>query len=309
MTGRDRSLVTELEKRLIWYREEATEEEFDAEEVDAICVMLQKLSPVKETRMSREEAYRNIMRRVREEDGVEETDGAGEAGDADSLDGTKKTDGAKGTVREFEKEDGKKRYFFKRGGLRAAVLFIAVFGAAMLSLNMVTYAREDKSLFTMILERVGVLEIVKEERVEEVVISGGEEVGVFYDSWMELDNEIKSKISVPEYIPEDYELYGINCYSLINRKRIKANYYDKGNGHLFIEFTIWEKENRAYRESAIDENLYTLLPEYSNENTLYYQYDDEYICLIFMEDSFCRISGNIELGETMKIRKGLRDFK
>ena len=47
MTGRDRSLVTELEKRLIWYREEATEEEFDAEEVDAICVMLQKLSPVK----------------------------------------------------------------------------------------------------------------------------------------------------------------------------------------------------------------------------------------------------------------------
>lgn len=166
MTGRDRSLVTELEKRLIWYREEAAEEEFDAEEVDAICVMLQKLSPVKETRMSREEAYRNIMRRVREEDGVEETDGAGEAGDADSLDGTKKTDGAKGTVREFEKEDGKKRYFFKRGGLRAAVLFIAVFGAAMLSLNMVTYAREDKSLFTMILERVGVLEIVKEERVE-----------------------------------------------------------------------------------------------------------------------------------------------
>lgn len=194
MTGRDRSLVTELEKRLIWYREEAAEEEFDAEEVDAICVMLQKLSPVKETRMSREEAYRNIMRRVREEDGVEETDGAGEAGDADSLDGTKKTDGAKGTVREFEKEDGKKRYFFKRGGLRAAVLFIAVFGAAMLSLNMVTYAREDKSLFTMILERVGLVEIVKEETEGEIAIDKNSEINTFYDSWSELDSAIKNVI-------------------------------------------------------------------------------------------------------------------
>ena len=249
MTGRDRSLVTELEKRLIWYREEATEEEFDAEEVDAICVMLQKLSPVKETRMSREEAYRNIMRRVREEDGVEETDGAGEAGDADSLDGTKKTDGAKGTVREFEKEDGKKRYFFTRGGLRAAVLFIAVFGAAMLSLNMVTYAREDKSLFTMILERVGVLEIVKEETEENILINYGEDTGVFCDSWAELDSDLKRKIEVPEYIPDDYKLYGINCYSLVNRKRIKANYYDKGSGHLFIEFTIWEKDGRRFIRS------------------------------------------------------------
>lgn len=309
MTGRDRSLVTELEKRLIWYREEATEEEFDAEEVDAICVMLQKLSPVKETRMSREEAYRNIMRRVREEDGVEETDGAGEAGDADSLDGTKKTDGTEGTVREFEKGDGKKRYFFTRGGLRAAVLFIAVFGAAMLSLNMVTYAREDKSLFTMILERVGVLEIVKEEAKEDSVIGGGEEVGIFYDSWTELDNEIKSKVSVPEYIPEDYELYGINYFVLNNRKRIRANYYNKGNGHLLISVTLWENSSDQYREMAIDENVYTLLVEYSDEDTLYYVYEDEYIGMVSMKGGFYRISGNIPLEEMMKVREGLGDIR
>ncbi len=309
MTGRDRSLVTELEKRLIWYREEATEEEFDAEEVDAICVMLQKLSPVKETRMSREEAYRNIMRRVREEDGVEETDGFGEAEDADSLVGTKKTDGAKGTVREFEKGDGKKRYFFTRGGLRAAVLFIAVFGAAMLSLNMVTYAREDKSLFTMILERVGLVEIVKEETKEDSVIGGGEEVGIFYDSWTELDNEIKSKVSVPEYIPKDYELYGINYFVLNNRKRIRANYYNKGNGHLLISVTLWENSSDQYREMAIDENVYTLLVEYSDEDTLYYVYEDEYIGMVSMKGGFYRISGNIPLEEMMKVREGLGDIR
>ncbi len=306
MTGRDRSLVTELEKRLIWYREEATEEEFDAEEVDAICVMLQKLSPVKETRMSREEAYRNIMRRVREEDGVEETDGAGEAGDADSLDGTKKTDGAKGTVREFEKEDGKKRYFFKRGGLRAAVLFIAVFGAAMLSLNMVTYAREDKSLFTMILERVGVLEIVKEERVEDIMTDFEEKTGIFYDSWGDLDKELKGRIVVPGYVPSNYELYGIDYYNLDNREKVKASYYNKENGHIVISITLWEDENRAYREMAMDEESYILLSEYSDENALCYEYEDEYICVLSMKGSFYRVSGNITLEEMMKMRDGLR---
>ncbi len=306
MTGRDRSLVPELEKRLIWYREEAAEEEFDAEEVDAICVMLQKLSPVKETRMSREEAYRNIMRRVREEDGVEETDGAGEAGDADSLDGTKKTDGAKGTVREFEKEDGKKRYFFTRGGLRAAVLFIAVFGAAMLSLNMVTYAREDKSLFTMILERVGVLEIVKEERVEDIMTDFEEKTGIFYDSWGDLDKELKGRIVVPGYVPSNYELYGIDYYNLDNREKVKASYYNKENGHIVISITLWEDENRAYREMAMDEESYILLSEYSDENALCYEYEDEYICVLSMKGSFYRVSGNITLEEMMKMRDGLR---
>lgn len=305
MTGRDRSLVTELEKRLIWYREEATEEEFDAEEVDAICVMLQKLSPVKETRMSREEAYRNIMRRVREEDGVEETDGVGEAGDADSLDETKKTDGTEGTVREFEKVDGKKRYFFTRGGLRAAVLFIAVFGAAVLSLNMVTYAREDKSLFTMILERVGVLEIVKDASMEENIVKSVDANEIFCDSWTELDSEIKSKIVVPEYIPNNYSLYGIRYFSYDNRKVIRSNYYNKEDGHIKIEITLWNNMEDRYRERAIDESTYMLLSDCSDENTLYYEYEDEHICMIFMENSFYRVIGNISLDEIIKIREGL----
>lgn len=309
MTGRDRSLVTELEKRLIWYREEATEEEFDAEEVDAICVMLQKLSPVKETRMSREEAYRNIMRRVRKEDGVEETDGVGEAGDADSLDETKKTDGTEGTVREFEKGDGKKRYFFTRGGLRAAVLFIAVFGAAMLSLNMVTYAREDKSLFTMILERVGVLEIVKEERVEGLAIDGELTINLFYESWSELDKETRSKISVPQYIPKGYSLYGIRFFAYNNRKKVQADYYDKENKHLLISITLWENNSDQYRESAVDEKAYTLLAEYSDKNTLYYSHDDEYICMTSIDDNFYRISGNLILEELIKVKEGLREIK
>lgn len=307
MTDEDRNLIAELERRLCWYRDEATEEEFDAEEVDAICVMLQKLSPPEEPHMSKDEAYRNIMQRVKEEDGAEKADAPGEDGDAEKPDSAKRTGGSR---KEYEKGGGKKkRHFSERRGLRAAVLFIAVFGAALLSLNMVTYAREDKSLFTMILERVGLVKIVKDETVEDIDIDRNSEIRIFYDSWGELDSEIKSKIMMPEYIPSGYTLYGINNYSLNNRNKLKADYYDKGDGHLIIEITIWEDENGGYRESAMDEEIYVLMPEYSDENTLCYQYEDEYICMISMKNGFYRISGNITLEEMLKVREGLGDIK
>lgn len=318
MTDKDSGLIAELERRLYWYREEASEEEFDAEEVDAICVMLQKLSPLEGPRMSKEEVRRNIIKRIEEEDGLEGADSFSESVDVEEADRASKIDRAEKTVRvenanrkdkKSEKRDGKKKRIFGKSGYRAAILFVAVFGAALLSLNMVTYAREDKSLFTMIMERVGWVDIVKEKTEEEIGINRSVETETFCDSWSGLDSEIKSKIKVPEYIPDDYELYGIYCYTLINREWVKANYYNKGNGHLLVEITLWEDEKRAYWESAMDENGHKLLTEYSDENTLYYEYEDEYICMVSMKSGFYRISGNIELEEMIKIREGLGEIK
>lgn len=304
MTGSDKKLIEELEKRLCWYRDEATDEEFDAEEVDAICVMLQKLSPIEEPHMSKEEAYQNIMRRVREEE--EDT----EKSSVDGADEESDTDSAKEENNETKKSDGRKRVLlFGRKGYRAAILFIAVFGAVLLSLNMVTYAREDKSLFTMILERVGVFKVAKEEIPEEALVDFGEETGAFYDSWTELDSEIKSKIIVPGYIPSGYELYGVKYYSLKNSKKIKANYYDKGNGHLVIEISLLENSSQVYREMVLDEEACILLSEYSDEDTLYYAYEDEYICVILMKNSFYRISGNITLEEMIEVSEGMHNIK
>lgn len=305
MTDKDSNLIAELERRLYWYREEASEEEFDAEEVDAICVMLQKLSPMEGPCMSKEEVRRNIVKRIAEEDGAEDVDGFSEGVDAEESDSAKKADRKDGKP---EKRGGRKRYLFRKSGYRAAILFVAVFGAALLSLNMVTYAREDKSLFTMIMERVGLVEIVKDNTEEDITIDKNSEIKVFYDSWMELDSRVKEKIIVPQYLPEGYLLYGLNYSELSNRKRIKANYYNKGNGHLLIEIMLWEDENRSYRESAIDESVYTLLSEYSDENTLYYEYEDEYICMVSMKGGFYRISANIELEEMIKVREGLGEI-
>lgn len=270
MADHDRNLIAELEKRLIWYREEAAPEEFDVEEVDAICTMLQKLSPIEEQHRTKEEAYQNIMRRIQKE------------------------------------EKAKPFSFLKKKGYRAAVIFIGAFAAALLSLNMVTYAREDKSLFTMILEKVGVLKIVKEETEENVAMMLGGEERIFCDSWAELDSGVKSKLMVPDYIPDGYTLYGVEYYTTNSRAKVKANYYNKTDGHIVIDITLWENGKEEYREKTVDESIYTLLPEYSDKNTLYYAYEDEYICLIFRDDSFYRISGNLALAEMLKIGEGIR---
>lgn len=308
MTDKDSSFIAELERRLYWYREEASEEEFDAEEVDAICVMLQKLSPLEGPRMSREEVRRNIMKRIQEEDGPDSADSSPDSADADEPDRTDRAEKTDRKDRKSEKGDGKRRYIFRKSGYRAAALFIAVFGAALLSLNMVTYAREDKSLFTMIMERVGFVKIVKDASAESEFLYENDNIKTFYDNWGELDSELKSKITVPQFIPSNYELYGISYYKLNNRDKVTANYYDKKDGHLVISITLWEEKDRAYRESTMDERTYVLIPEYSDENTLYYEYEDEYICMVSMKNVFYRISGNIELEEMVKVREGLGDI-
>lgn len=302
MADKDRNLIEELERRLCWYRDEATDEEFDAEEVDAICVMLQKLSPVKEPHRTKEEAYQNIMERIRKED--EEENGSSVEKNNITEKACKKN---KGTKKNNEKKKGRFGRISLHGkkGYCAAILFIIVFGAAVLSLNMETYARGDKSLFTMILEKVGVLKIVKEETPEEYIVKGNDEIKTFYDSWTELDKEVKSKLTVPKYIPEDFELYGLYYYNLDNREKIKADYYNNKNGHLVFSITLWEEGNKPYREIAIDEKSYKLLTEYSDENKLLYEYKDEYICMISRNNSFYRISGNITLDEMKKVQEGV----
>ncbi len=66
-----------------------------------------------------------------------------------------------------------------------------------------------------------------------------------------------------------------------------------------------ESDAKEYREMKKVEDIYKLLPEYSNEDTLYYQYEDEYVCMVFMGNNFYRINGITTLEEMIKIREGL----
>lgn len=276
MADNDKILIEELEKRLVWYRDEASEEEFDTDEVDAICTMLQKLSPI-EPSITREEAYQSIMRRLRLENGEKEPN-------KHSFD--------------------KRRILLKKRGMRAAVIFLAVAGV-LTSLNIVTYAREEKSLFTIIFEKVGWIEVEKERRTEDFAFDGGEQVEGFYESWADLDHEVKKQIIVPEYIPEEYSLYGIRTWKAEDKKIVQADYYDRNNKHLLIEVTIWLDNKKHFRETLIDETKYKLLSEYSDKNTMYYEYEDEYVCIAFRKDNTYRINGNIPAKEIIKMGERL----
>lgn len=299
MTDQNKILIEGLEKRLLWYREEASADEFDADEVDAICTMLLKLSPERKPRRTKEEAYQNILQQI----DLEGEDS--EEKEAEKADG-KRTDDGKAAAEEKVEESagdgsGKKRRFFAgKRVLRAAVIFLAAAGV-LASLNLVSYARENKSLFTMILERVGVLKIVKDETAENIDFDITKNVEKFYDSWAELERGTKEKISVPGYIPEGYYLYGIKHWNIDDREILKAEYYDQGNGHLLIGITLWDNSEYHYRETLVDEQIYTLLSEYSRENIFYYEYEDEYICIVFVGDSSYRIEGNITLDEMIKM--------
>ncbi|MBD5552650.1 MAG: DUF4367 domain-containing protein [Lachnospiraceae bacterium] len=308
MDDNNKVLIEELEKRLIWYREEASAEEFDTDAVDAICTMLQKLSPITEPHRTKEEAYENIMKQIRLEEEELEKSGAAREMDEAVKEAWYGKSGKAAKEERHRRESTKKNSLPGKRGLRAAAVVIVVVGV-MASLNMVTYAKENKSLFTMFLERVGVLKIVKDPEAEEGVFSTEEAGKEFYDSWADLDHEVKEKLVVPTYIPEGYALYGIKSWDLNDRKSLEANYYDQRNGHILIVITLWKDNKDYYRQNVVDESMYKLLSEYSDENTLYYEYEDEYICIVFLGDSFYRISGNITLEEMVKMGDGIGDAR
>lgn len=272
-------VIKKLEKSLFCIREGG--EAVDAEEVDAIITLLQKYDPVEESHMTREEAYENILERAGEE--TDEKDKS-----------------------EYGRNNNRKKAYawLRKRGARAAIIVTVVTGI-FLSLNSVSYAMGNKSLFTMILEKVGVLEIEKEEGTERDFVDAEKAGKEFYSSWSELEPDLKERIMVPEYIPEGYSLYGIRCWDFDNREIVQVNYYDQGNGHILFHISIWNDNTDHYREMVIEEDENKLISAYSNEKTMYYQYGDEYICLALEDSVFYRISGNITLEEMIKIREGV----
>lgn len=280
-------VIGKLEKSLFCIREGG--EVVDAEELDAIITLLQKYDALEEPHMTKEEAYENIIERAHA--GAEEIDERGRSEYSSSNN---------------SKSNNKKKVYawLRKRGARAAII-VAVVAGVILSLNSVAYAVGNKSLFTVILEKAGVLEIEKEEGVEGTLVDAGKAEKEFYSSWSELEPALRERITVPEYIPEGYSLYGIRCWDSNNREIIQSNYYDQGNGHLLFEIILWRDNTDHHREMVVEEDENRLISECSDENTMYYQYEDEYICLAFEESVFYRISGNITLEEMIKIREGV----
>lgn len=313
----NQELIEKLKERLKWYYGEATEEEFDADEVDAICTLLDKLEPEEEESEDMETVYENLMARIRKEEtekenaenlliGNEEAldklktwiqeeeteedsedelfrdgyaddkvigkkrkalpnpktetddvtdrafgrkyeavpDNDIENGSSDEKDRmisdreSEETDSKNisgpGKVRPFKKAKREKNRKTKAGIRVAAILVIGVLGAGILAVNNQMQTSANKSLLTMIMEKVGIVYVDRLGESKGKVDDLEDDKQQVYSSWSDLDSEIKSKIVVPKYIPKGFSLYNLKCQVLENKTVIWADYYNNTGGAFDI---------------------------------------------------------------------------
>ena len=235
--ARDEKLIEELYERLWWYTHEASDEEFDEKEVDAITRLLDVLEPVHDDQAFASGADA-ALKRFWERYGEEEED-AGLAEAAGASDAASPDLPGKDTVPPcpFPNRSGWKKRFLRLGiGLAAcAVLLVSV--------NIGCYALKKKSFFEIVREEVGRTEITVTGNVEGV--EEKEEEAVEYSSWDEVEDIIEENISVPTYVPPGYKMESLTVQNS-NMRKIVAARYKKDGYYLRIRINVFTDDYRKY---------------------------------------------------------------
>ncbi|HIY60174.1 MAG TPA: hypothetical protein H9831_05770, partial [Candidatus Eisenbergiella pullistercoris] len=216
--SRDEKLIEELYEKLWWYTHEATDEEFDEKEVDAITRLLDILEPVHD-----DQAYASgadaALQRFWERYGEEE-EAAGTDVDAEedfSFAETAGTVRAATDVREHGNVDseklsrksfGKSSVHQRSGRWRRVIVRIGIGLAAcvvlLVTVNVGCYAIKKKSFFEIVRDGVGRIEITVTGNMNEIV--DGENNAVECSSWEKAEELVGEDLLEPTYIPEGYEL-------------------------------------------------------------------------------------------------------
>ena len=232
--ARDEKLIEELYERLWWYTHEASDEEFDEKEVDAITRLLDVLEPVHDDQAFASGADA-ALKRFWERYGEEEED-AGLAEAAGASDAACPDLPGKDTVPPcpFPNRSGWKKRFLRLGiGLAAcAVLLVSV--------NIGCYALKKKSFFEIVREEVGRTEITVTGNVEGVEEKSDDAVEC--TSWSEVKKIVGEEILIPTYIPEGYELKTLTVQETELKKTVEGLYEEKENGFIKIRLKIYGEE-------------------------------------------------------------------
>ena len=306
----DEKLIEELYERLWWYTHEATDEEFDEKEVDAITRLLDILEPVYD-----DPVYAGgpaaALQRFRERYGETETDAPSAGGDLRAVDTAADEEravdaesaaavvsaavasvehaaleepeaavpapavvSAAGTV---SGKHGRKASGRRRGGWRRIVVRIGIGLAACLVLlvtvNVGCYAIKEKSFFEIVREGVGRTEITVTGNVEGVEI---EETFEECSSWNQAEKIVGENVLKPDYIPEGYELKSLEVQNDIELKKIIVGRYENEEGYFIIlRISVYQEE---FGEGAMqyDQNWDILNGEASEQGSSLYNKDDTF---------------------------------
>ncbi len=241
--ARDEKLIEELYERLWWYTHEASDEEFDEKEVDAITRLLDVLEPVHDDQAFASGADA-ALKRFWERYGEEEED-AGLAEAAGASDAASPDLPGKDTVPPcpFPNRSGWKKRFLRLGiGLAAcAVLLVSV--------NIGCYALKKKSFFEIVREEVGRTEITVTGNVEgfEENTEGMEKKKDDLEecsSWSEAEKIVGEELLVPDSMPKGYELSEITVQILETKKIVSAKYVDNDEHFFRFMINIYQQDYR-----------------------------------------------------------------
>ena len=315
---RDEKLIEELYERLWWYTYEASEEEFDEKEVDAITRLLDVLEPVHDD-TAYEPGADAALKRFWERYGEEEENAAME--DSVPEDGASVTAGpASLPDAEIPKPDEEEHFAEEKSAgetladevpaksgsgrkWRKRLIRIAVGVAAcvvlLISVNVGSYALRKKSFFEIVREEVGRTEITVTGNTEE--IEENNDNAIECSSWEEVSEIVGEDILVPSFIPEGYHLTSLLVQDASLRKTVIGRYNDE-NGHILrIYIKIYQEEFK--KDTAQHDKNWSLLEEDLEKGIQFYNCEDEYEAFFSNEKCVYYILNN----ESVEVLKSIVD--
>lgn len=330
---RDEKLIEELYERLWWYTYEASEEEFDEKEVDAITRLLDVLEPVHDDRAyepGADAALKRFWERYGEEEenasldtdesfssetadenGAEhrELDNEEKSGGEDSAGMDSSSDAPMEDASEPEVEAAKaaaKQRSGRRGRWRKRLIRIAIGAAAcvvlLISVNVGSYALRKKSFFEIVREEVGRTEITVTGNTEEFEEPADDAVEC--DSWEQAEELVGENILIPTYIPDEYELKSLAVRKSEARNVIVGRYENKEGFFLKIRVIVYredfKKDMIQYDKdwSEIDENAI----KYDEH---YYECDDVVEAFFVVDKCAYYIWGNVNVKNLKEVVNGM----
>lgn len=321
---RDEKLIEELYERLWWYTYEASEEEFDEKEVDAITRLLDVLEPVHDDQ-AYEPGADAALKRFWERYGEEEENASvsSEADTSASGDASAEEDDAEHRELHAEEmpaaetsaaETAKTVKTSAKPGRgskwRKRLIRIAIGAAAcvvlLVSVNVGSYALRKKSFFEIVREEVGRTEITVTGNTEGMESTTDE--GIECSSWTEAEELIGENILEPTFIPEGYELKSLLLQNSDARKVIVGRYENIDGYFIKFRVNIYQEE---YKKDAIQygTDWYILSEKLSGSNVQFYRKEDMYEAFFSKGKCTYSIITNDQIETLKKIVIGMIETK
>lgn len=288
----DEKLIEELYTKLWWYTYEATDEEFNAQEVDAIVQLLEVMEPIKDDNTyepGADAAFQRFQDRYSMElehmEDIEEEPEGEEDGKASKVSLSEVSVSEERACKRKNEKAGKEAKHKKR------LLRLATAAAActvlVVSLNVGTFALQRKSFFEVIVERIGRTEAIV-TGVEEIEENRSNDIKC--ETWEEVEEILGEDILRVNYIPDGYALTEMTVGVMQEKNKVFVKYC---NGDKFFTIGIYTyPANYSRNIMAYDESWELIKKDSEGKKAEYYLKGDVIEALFYYNKGIYYVSSN-----------------